>query len=172
MLSSRAPLWSLPRAHQHGAVTSLSCWASGTSTAPTTRVLLPPSLPPTQQPQQQGGGGGFGAAAAGLGSSPAPAPVSVPLQQLLVSGSKDGSVLVVDVQSGKVVSAMDKVREEGGGGIRVAVLWGDAHASCFRPGTAAQPLFCNIVYYFNGPLYGAGALRGLQESARHARESV
>ena len=45
-------------------------------------------------------------------SSPAPSVhggMVLPLQQLIVSGSKDGSVLVVDVQTGRVASAMDKV---------------------------------------------------------------
>ncbi|GAX73065.1 hypothetical protein CEUSTIGMA_g518.t1 [Chlamydomonas eustigma] len=94
MLSSRAPLWSLPRAH-HGPVTSVSCWASGTSTAPTTCISLP--------------GNRAGAAGLPTGASiSAPAAV-VPLQQLMVSGSKDGSILVVDVQSGKVMDALDKV---------------------------------------------------------------
>ena len=98
MLSSRAPLWTLPRAHHGSAVTSLSCWASGTATAPTTRIKLaaPDSLQKT--PGATAGSSGGGAAAA-----------AVPLQQLLVSGAKDGSVFVVDVQSGKAVDVMDRV---------------------------------------------------------------
>lgn len=87
MLNSRTPLWSLPRAH-HGQVMSLSCWASGTATAPTACVSMP--LPAT---------------ASGGGSSPLP----LPMQQLLVSGAKDGSVAVVDVASGRVVTMMHKV---------------------------------------------------------------
>ncbi len=45
MISSRAPLWTLHRAH-HSPVSCLSCWASGTSTAPTARISV-------QLPQQQ-----------------------------------------------------------------------------------------------------------------------
>jgi hypothetical protein len=94
MLSSRAPLWSLPRAH-HGPVTSVSCWASGTSTAPTSCITLPGSKGVTGP--------------AGASTSSTTAAAVVPLQQLMVSGSKDGSVLVVDIQSGKVMDALDKV---------------------------------------------------------------
>ena len=110
MLSSRTStsplLWTLPRAH-HSSVTSLSCWASGTSTAPTTRIMLP----------MQTSVGGAGGGGASVSSSPAPSvhnggggSAVVPLQQLVVSGAKDGSIVVVDAQTGRIVSAMDKVR--------------------------------------------------------------
>ncbi len=60
----------------------------------------------------------------------------LPLQQLLVSGSKDGSVLVVDALSGRVVSAMDKV--SAGEMFRVASV---AEESCIVPeGISGNPL--------------------------------
>ena len=46
--------------------------------------------------------------AVAVGSSGGAA-ATIPLQQLVVSGAKDGCMLVVDVLSGKVVNAMDKV---------------------------------------------------------------
>ena len=47
------------------------------------------------------------------------------MQKLLVSGAKDGSMLVVDVQSGTVVSTMEKVHYVASkvGGIQIAVLF-------------------------------------------------
>ena len=83
------PLWSLSRAHQ-GSVQSLDTWASGTHSAPTASVLVSGVSKPS--PSRSG--------------ATTPPMVSIPLQSLLVSGGKDGSLVVVDVMSGRVVDAV------------------------------------------------------------------
>lgn len=81
------PVWILPRAH-HGPVQSVAAWACGTQAAPSSSVLVP------------------GVSSSPSRGVPAPSSVSVPLQSLLASGGKDGSLVVVDVASGRVVDAV------------------------------------------------------------------
>ncbi|KXZ50483.1 hypothetical protein GPECTOR_16g658 [Gonium pectorale] len=92
MMAAREYIWTIPRAHA-SAVTAMAQWGPGAA-----GVLTLP----------QPAAAAAAAAASSPGARHSAAPSAALMSNLLVSGGKDGSLALVDISSGKVVSYLER----------------------------------------------------------------
>lgn len=195
MLGVRQPLWTLPK-HHPGGITSLSSWEpdllTGSSSAYT--QLLTPSIntisnhngantPGQQQPANNGHFNAVSRAgtlatgeegSAGGSSNPGPAATldRIRLQDLVVSGGKDGCLRIVEAASGHLLQVVERAhhttRRTGLGGLfSGGVTHAQAHMAQLAGVVAPLPTAASVRSHPGSRRESAdGAGRGVSNGGR------
>ncbi|GIL85903.1 hypothetical protein Vretifemale_14429, partial [Volvox reticuliferus] len=105
MMSAREFIWTIPRVHV-GPITAISQWGHS---APGILNVAPPPLTSPTAPAAAGVGATGRPQSSSLSHQPQPAgPFQARMCNLLATGGRDGSLALVDISSGKVISSMER----------------------------------------------------------------